>query len=84
MLGVEREDLIAGLNTLACSVCGYTAPGKPLAKRCDCKYVFNKKLGGEYTGCPEIRSAIRLIEALTPVEYVELCGRAGVRLPEDR
>lgn len=37
----------------------------------------------EETGCPEIRSAMALIGALTPVDYEELCKRAKIILPEE-
>jgi len=48
-----------------CGVCGYSGD------RCDCKFGANERIfyDGEVTGCPEIISAKRIIEAMTDREF---------------
>ena len=61
MTRLPQQELIRALRFVRTCVCGY------LGNRCDCKYGASGS--GEETGCPEIRQAIALVEAMTPAEY---------------
>lgn len=66
MFFVERERLIAGLESLATSVCAYTKPP------CDCKYGFTGKRTSEQTGCPEASAAAMVLRNMTDAQYRRL------------
>jgi hypothetical protein len=53
IFGVERDELLAGLERIRLRLCCYMGPS------CDCKYGATGK--GEQTGCPEIREAMVLV-----------------------
>ena len=55
MFGVEHDVLIENLEKLRRWLCAYGGGGL-----CDCKFGANG--GGEQTGCPEIRQAIKLLK----------------------
>lgn len=60
------DDLIEALKDKQHQVCAYgTREGD--GRRCDCKYGAHFKpivFRGEFTGCAELRAAIRVLEAL--------------------
>lgn len=57
----DPEALAHALEAVRRRVCAYG----PDAQRCDCKYGLTTeqkdRLGSERTGCPELRSAVRLL-----------------------
>jgi hypothetical protein len=68
LYGFTKTDpirLASALEAVRCRICAYG----PLADTCDCKYGLGETLtagppaqsGSERTGCPELRSAIRLL-----------------------
>lgn len=63
---VSMNELIEKLKDEQHKVCAYgTREGDD--KRCDCKYnpyPHAVEFRGEITGCPELRSAIRVLQAL--------------------
>ena len=64
-----------GLEHLRENVCAYS-PGTTF---CDCKYGADKQLGhGEVgNGCPELRTAIQLLQWMRPDEYDTIMKRAA-------
>lgn len=48
--------IIEKLKIIRQGLCGYSG------NFCDCKYGIGDLIGGEKTGCPEIRDAITLLE----------------------
>lgn len=70
----SRIATVTGLRALQKNICDYG--GLPVP--CDCKYgvSFPQMLGAEQNGCPEVVSAIQLLEAMTEVEYEALMRRA--------
>lgn len=79
MFTVSKEEIIEGLRLLRISVCGY-ANGLHQLHTCDCKYGGPKKPRGEYqgekTGCPEIATAIAILNAMTKKDYIKLAKKA--------
>jgi hypothetical protein len=74
-----REHKLEEIARVGSSLCGYTLPGGDWTKvRCDCKFGGPRPdvaVGGEQTGCPEIRSVYRLISAMTDQEFDQLVIR---------
>lgn len=70
----KREEVLNALEKLRVKQCAYTAKGR---SRCDCKYGFATAKEGysEITGCPELRTAIELINAMTEDEYKAMLNR---------
>jgi hypothetical protein len=74
MFGVNKEDLLKGIEVVRRQRCCYSQPDF-----CDCKYrPANPPDHGENTGCPELRMAYKLISAMTPDEFNTLCVKAGI------
>ncbi len=80
MFGIGKERLEEGLGNIQHNLCAY------MGETCDCKYGIDrvdKKFGpttrqmfSEQTGCPELRQALALIQAMTPEQFQELCVKA--------
>ena len=71
----SREEVLRGLEAVGAKQCVYSH-GKEWATYCDCKYGIDPagdgQFCGEKNGCPELRSAHRVIEALTDEQFIEL------------
>lgn len=67
------------LEVLRRRVCAYTSPVNA-PSFCDCKYGLSDdtRNGGEQTGCPELRDAIRLLRQADTTDAEEL--RTQVRM----
>lgn len=75
---LSKEELIVALKKIQGKLCAY-GPRKEDGSTsfCDCKY-GGTDVGGnseDGNGCPEMRTAKAIIEALTPFEYEMICGR---------
>lgn len=85
----SRERAVAVVEQSVSEVCVYSRPGN-VSRTCDCKYgvpigpgtkPLREPRGGEKTGCPELRSALAVLRAMTDAEWNELSARGGnVRL----
>jgi hypothetical protein len=72
---IDRASVVEGLKELRRSVCGYLhSDDTP----CDCKYGIgcdpDEPKNGEENGCPELRTAIIILEAMSGTEYDYLTG----------
>ena len=83
----SRERTMAAIANLGSLKCAYLpGHGDPVAwptSRCDCKYGFTvaSKPYSEQTGCPEMRSVYKVLEAMTDEEWSDFVTRArGVML----
>jgi hypothetical protein len=77
----KRTSVVDVLEKVRGHVCAYTLdPSKP-AKHCDCKYGGTNVMCGTETGngCPELRSAIEVLTAMTDFEYDRAARRANKR-----
>lgn len=77
MFGETKNELVLGLNNVRRGLCAYGIH----AGFCDCKYGINDdshKHGGEKNGCPEVRMASALINAMTDKEFARICKRAKI------
>ena len=81
MFGINQSELLDGLSNLQERICGYCGP------TCDCKYGIEKIKNpiekmqyntSEQTGCPEVRQAMAMIQALTNDEFNDLCLKGGM------
>lgn len=78
----EKDKVIQGLIALQRQQCCYVA-GKPVnrpTKLCDCKFGcsdIHVNRNGKETGCPELRTAIGVLENMTDDEYVSMFQRAA-------
>ena len=75
----NKETLIKSLEKMQRKQCCYDGyPDVDMRKpyMCDCKYGCKDMLAGrptgEQTGCPELRSVIRLLKLLDDDEYIKL------------
>jgi len=59
-----REDLITNLGKIRSWLCGYVNS----ENFCDCKFGVERGFS-ESTGCPEIRTAMSMLEAMTDEQY---------------
>ena len=75
----SQGETLAGLRVVGASRCGYSHKAEEWEDRpCDCKYGVKATHGTfEATGCPEVRSAYKLVKALAPEEYDALVRRVG-------
>jgi hypothetical protein len=88
MFGVSKEELLQGMENLRKRICHYDGP------TCDCKYghqwpedtleQLRQRLNistdsdSEQTGCPELRQAYALLNALTEEEFDNLCRKTYI------
>lgn len=79
MFSTNKATLLAGLRRLHAMRCDYCSnPAEVTTARCDCKYGFGfADRPDERNGCPELRMATFMLEALTPIEWDDLLKRAG-------
>ena len=78
MFGINKKDLVSGLQAVGRKCCCYDNPS-----RCDCKYGItyeDRKFEGERTGCPEISQAAQIIAAMDEEEFLLFCNRAKIIL----
>lgn len=77
MFGETKKDLVKGLGHVRNRLCVYGVD----STFCDCKYGISgdsHKHGGEKNGCPEVRMASALINAMTDKEFARICKRAKI------
>jgi hypothetical protein len=86
MFGVSKKELLEGIANLRKRICLYDCP------TCDCKYGhqwpedhveqlkqrFKVYADSEQTGCPELRQAYALLNALTEEEFDNLCRKTYI------
>jgi hypothetical protein len=75
MFAIKRKELINNLEKMRRGICLY----HPDSTTCDCKYgkenedyVSAAYHGERFSGCPEIRLCISLLNSLTDEEYTNL------------
>ena len=77
----SQATTLSGIRAVGASRCGYAYKAEDWDDRpCDCKYgvgAAGRGMMSEATGCPELRSAYKLIAALSPEEYDALVRRVG-------
>jgi len=78
---MKQDDLVSSLERIRKKLCAY------MGDFCDCKFMTNEdpdddicRLSERGSGCPEIRCAFMLIEAMTPAELHKIGKRAGIIL----
>lgn len=79
MFFAKRADVAAVLAKIVGHACAYTFdPSKP-AKFCDCKYGGTNVMAKSETGsgCPELRCAIEVLNAMKDWEYARMVKRAN-------
>jgi hypothetical protein len=81
----NRLNIVHGLRVVNIKQCSYSDSNTPnLASRCDCKYINQSEelegLGGERTGCCELRMATFILEEMTDREYDLAVERASRRM----
>ena len=85
MFGVSQSELIEQLHRLQRTLCYHDPypdrPNEGPPPFCDCKYGADD-LDGECTGCPEVRMAMWIIDAMTPEEFEEITERANIKIDE--
>jgi len=78
-----KENIIASLKIVRKRICSY---GASHGSRCDCKFgIFRGKthhIGSEESGCPEMYTAISMLENMTPTEEKRIFAR--MQKEEDR
>lgn len=80
----SRERVRAALHLIQREHCDYDAlrfrrdaVNHPPPSRCDCKYGYTGLQGhGEQSGCPELRSAVELLDQITEEEYNTIMQRS--------
>lgn len=84
MFTQPRSQIVEGLRRLRFHICSCFQTDPYSHRPCDCKYGGPKsgkdKYQGEETGCPEVGSAIILLEAMTDQEYEIFCKKAKLIL----
>jgi len=65
-----REDLIVNLEKVRSRLCSYVNS----ENFCDCKFGVERGFS-EGTGCPEVRTAMNILEAMTDEQYGVLVQR---------
>jgi len=90
MFGTTQEKLLEALIRIQRHHCAYdsfqTHPHRKPPSFCDCKYGANKldkNMGEEGNGCPELRSAVWILSAMTPEEYKNIAERGHVAIPNN-
>lgn len=75
----EKDVLLSGIAAVGDAHCCYLGGPDWQSRRCDCKYGVGDphKGGSEVTGCPELREAYALIDAMTEHEFTRLVKRSG-------
>lgn len=68
----KQQEVVAALHRLQRKQCVYSAA----TRRCDCKFGYGTVDGSEVSGCPEIRTAERLLALLDRHEWKALVERA--------
>lgn len=79
MFGVSKKLLVKGLRNVQKRLCCYG----PDAPTCNCKYgveLDSSRTSSELTGCPEVGMAIKLLNAMDPSTFRQLCRKAEVVL----
>ncbi len=86
MFGKSQEPLIEALTRIQRFHCAYDAyrdnsKSKP-PNLCDCKYGADRldNRDEQGNGCPELRSAIWILSAMTSEEYAEIAKRGHVEI----
>lgn len=68
----DKDTVAKVLEKMRKKLCMYRSQS-----RCDCKYTKEtNRTTGEETGCPELRCAIALLEAMTDAEYEKISFRS--------
>lgn len=86
MFGTTQEKLLEALIRIQRFHCAYdsfrTHPKRKPPGFCDCKYGADKldNIDEQGNGCPELRSAVWIISAMTPTEYNEIATRGHVQI----
>lgn len=75
----DKQIIADALLVIQKHQCAYRREGHPPPKTCDCKYGVTEesiaKPSVENRGCPELRMAAAVIEAMTPNEYEAIVTR---------
>lgn len=74
----NKDEVKNTLRLMQKNVCAYDLGFFPEEKeiKCDCKYGYNpKQTYGERTGCPELRTVVKLLEKMTEQEYMDILQR---------
>jgi hypothetical protein len=74
----NKDECRNALHIMQRKVCEYDGfrKGNP-PSFCDCKYGYNEnsRSGDEQSGCPELRTIIDLLDAMTEEEYCSILNR---------
>lgn len=93
MFTVSRRRLMEGIAAIGARFCSYNLDGSPEGVRrwlsddfrCDSKYGIATRASSdsELDGCPELKSAYRLLGAMNETEFRELRRTAGLVITEE-
>ena len=79
--GISQDQLVENLEKIRNrKLCVYTNS----SRGCDCKFGHHgeepTRMSESFSGCPEVRQAMKIIDALTSEEFIELCNNAKIQL----
>lgn len=73
----SREEIARALRLIGAEHCVYAGGWDKAHPFCDCKYGYMGDHRGEQSGCPEIRAAVSVIEAMSDDEWANIARRTG-------
>jgi len=76
MFGIEKSRLKINLEKIRSKLCSY------VGNYCDCKYGKEDQepsnRSERFSGCPELRQVLGILEVMTEEEFKEFCDRADI------